>query len=82
MAQALDGNLALKTVRNIYLVLNKALKKAQSQGLIRQNPCGEAEMPSYDTPQKVMRPLKDAEVTQFLKLIAAPLAIQGLRQGI
>ena len=63
-------NLALKTVKNIYLVLNKALKKAQSQGLIRQNPCGEAEIPSYDTPQKEMRPLKDAEVTQFLKLIA------------
>ena len=63
-------NLALKTVKNIYLVLNKALKKAQSQGLIRQNPCDEAEIPSYDTPQKEMRPLKDAEVTQFLKLIA------------
>ena len=63
-------NLAQKTVKNIYLVLNKALKKAQSQGLIRQNPCGEAEIPSYDTPQKEMRPLKDAEVAQFLKQIA------------
>lgn len=63
-------NLAQKTVKNIYLVLNKALKKAQSQGLIRQNPCGEAEIPSYDTPQKEMRPLKDEEVAQFLKQIA------------
>ena len=63
-------NLAQKTVKNIYLVLNKALKKAQSQGLIRQNPCGEAEIPSYDTPQKEMRPLKDAEVARFLKQIS------------
>ena len=63
-------NLAQKTLKNIYLVLNKALKKAQSQGLIRQNPCGEAEIPSYETPQKEMRPLKDAEVAQFLKLIS------------
>ena len=62
-------NLAQKTVKNIYLVLNKALKKAQSQGLIRQNPCGEAEIPSYDTPLKEMRPLKDAEVARFLKQI-------------
>ncbi|MBR3015690.1 MAG: site-specific integrase [Clostridia bacterium] len=52
------------------LVLNKALKKAQSQGLIRQNPCGEAEIPSYDTPQKEMRPLKYAEVSRFLKQIS------------
>ena len=57
-------------MKNIYLVLNKALKKAQSQGLLRQNPCGEAEIPSYDTPQKEMRPLKDAEVAQFLQQIA------------
>ena len=32
-------HLALKSVKNIYLILNKALNKAQSQGLIRQNPC-------------------------------------------
>jgi len=63
-------NLSLKSVKNIYLVLNKAMKKAQSQGLIRQNPCSEAEIPSYETPQKEMRPLKDAEVAQFLKLIS------------
>ena len=49
--------------------MNKALKKAQSQGLIRQNPCDEAEIPSYDTPQKEMRPLKDHEIPAFLSAI-------------
>ena len=63
-------HLALKSVKNIYLILNKALNKAQSQGLIRQNPCTEAEIPSYDLPQKEMRPLKDAEVAEFLKRIS------------
>lgn len=61
--------LSLKSVKSIYLVLDKAMSKAQSQGRIKRNPCGEAEIPSYDTPQKEMRPLKDGEVSEFLKRI-------------
>ena len=58
--------LSLKTVKNVYLVLEKAMTKAQSQGLIRQNPCSDAEIPSYDEPPKEMRPLRDGEVSEFL----------------
>lgn len=61
--------LSLKSIKSIYLVLDKAMSKAQSQGLIRRNPCGEAEIPSYDIPQKEMRPLKDGEVSDFLRRI-------------
>ncbi|MCR4885727.1 MAG: site-specific integrase [Clostridiales bacterium] len=61
--------LSLKTVKNIYLILSKAMSKAQTQGLIRNNPCAEVEIPSYDEPQKEMRPLKDGEVSEFLARI-------------
>ena len=61
--------LALKSVKNIYLVLNKALTRAQKDGLLKKNPCTDAEIPSYDAPQKEMRPLKDKEIPAFLKAI-------------
>ncbi len=61
--------LALKTVKNIYLVLNKALTRARKDGLIKQNPCADAEIPSYDAPQKEKRPLKDKEIPAFLEVI-------------
>ena len=64
-----NKGLSEKSLKNIYLVLNKALAKAQSKGLIKVNPCSEAEIPSYEEPRKEMRPLKDTEVPLFLKVI-------------
>ena len=61
--------LSEKSLKNIYLVLNKALAKAQSKGLIKANPCSEAEIPSYEEPKKKMRPLMDKEIPSFLRLI-------------
>lgn len=61
--------LAEKSLKNIYLVLNKAMTKAQKEGLIRKNPCSDVEIPSYEEPQKEMRPLKDSEIGVFLQFI-------------
>ena len=64
-----DKRLSEKSLKNIYLVLNKAMTAAQKTGLIKANPCADAEIPAYENPQKEMRPLKDLEVVQFLKAI-------------
>ena len=69
MCQEKKG-LSEKSLKNIYLVLNKALTRAQKDGLIKKNPCADAEIPAYETPQKEMRPLKDTEVPAFLMLIS------------
>ena len=61
--------LSEKSLKNIYLVLNKALTRAQKDGLIIKNPCVDAEIPSYEEPKKKMRPLKDEEVPLFISLI-------------
>ena len=50
-------------------MLNKALTRAQKDGLLKKNPCTDAEIPSYDAPQKEMRPLKDKEIPAFLEAI-------------
>ena len=57
--------LSQKSLKNIYLVLNKSMSKAQSKGLIKKNPCADAEIPAYEEPKKEMRPLKDSEVPAF-----------------
>lgn len=62
--------LSEKSLKSIYLVLNKAMTRAQKDGLIKKNPCADAEIPAYENPQKEMRPLKDTEVPAFLKLIS------------
>ena len=62
--------LSEKSLKNIYLVLNKALAKSQSKGLIKANPCSGAEIPSYEEFHKEMRPLEDTEIPIFLKAIA------------
>ena len=49
--------------------MDKALTRAQKEGLIKKNPCSDAEIPAYEKPQKEMRPLKDTEVPAFLKAI-------------
>ena len=64
-----NKGLAEKSLKNIYLVLDKAMTRAQKDGLIKKNPCTDAEIPAYETPQKEMRPLKDTEVPAFLKAI-------------
>ena len=64
-----EKGLAEKSLKNIYLVLDKAMTRAQKDGLIKKNPCTDAEIPAYETPQKEMRPLKDSEVPAFLKAI-------------
>ena len=64
-----EKGLSEKSLKNIYLVLNKAMTRAQKDGLIKKNPCTDAEIPSYESPQKEMRPLKDQEVPTFLTKI-------------
>ena len=61
--------LSEKSLKNIYLVLNKALTTAQKEGLIKKNPCSDAGIPVYEEPKKKMRPLKDGEIPAFLRMI-------------
>lgn len=61
--------LSEKSLKNIYLVANKALTKAQKDGLIKANPFADVEIPAYEEPKKKMRPLLDKEVPEFLRLI-------------
>ena len=63
-----DG-LSEKSVKNIRLVLHKALNQAIEDEQIKKNPCDRAKVPSYDDPPKEMRPLKDHEVPMFLQAI-------------
>ena len=64
-----NKGLSEKSLKNIYLVLDKAMTRAQKDGLVKKNPCTDAEIPSYENPQKEMRPLKDTEIPVFLKAI-------------
>ena len=64
-----EKGLSQKSLKNIYLVLNKAMALAQTQGLVRANPCAQAEVPSYEEPPKEMRPLTNKEVQIFLSHI-------------
>ena len=61
--------LSEKSVKNIRLVLHKALEQAIEDEQIKKNPCDRAKVPSYDDPPKEMRPLKDKEVSAFLNAI-------------
>ena len=61
--------LSEKSVKNIRLVLHKALEQAIEDEQIKKNPCDRAKVPSYDDPPKEMRPLKDNEVSAFLNAI-------------
>lgn len=61
--------LSEKSLKNIYLVANKALTRAQKDGLIKANPFADVEIPAYEEPKKKMRPLMDNEVPEFLHLI-------------
>ncbi|MBR6184880.1 MAG: site-specific integrase [Clostridia bacterium] len=61
--------LSEKSLKNIYLVVNKSLTKAQKDGLIKANPFADVEIPAYEEPKKKMRPLMDNEVPEFLHLI-------------
>ena len=63
-----DG-LSEKSVKNIRLVLHKALEQAIEDEQIKKNPCDRAKVPSYDDQPKEMRPLKDHEVPMFLQAI-------------
>ena len=63
------NGLSEKSVKNIRLVLHKALEKAVEDEQIKKNPCDKAKVPSYDEPPKEMRPLKDNEVPMFLQAI-------------
>ena len=63
-----DG-LSEKSVKNIRLVLHKALEQAIEDDQLKKNPCDRAKVPSYDDPPTEMRPLKDNEVPLFLKAI-------------
>lgn len=61
--------LSEKSVKNIRLVLHKALEKAVEDEQLKKNPCDKAKVPSYDEPPAEMRPLKDKEVSLFLDAI-------------
>ena len=61
--------LSEKSVKNIRLVLHKALENAVEDEQLKKNPCDKAKVPSYDEPPKEMRPLKDYEVPMFLNAI-------------
>ena len=63
------SGLSEKSVKNIRLVLHKALEQAVEDEQIKKNPCDKAKVPSYDEPPKEMRPLKDHEVPMFLQAI-------------
>ena len=63
------SGLSEKSVKNIRLVLHKALEQAVEDEQIKKNPCDKAKVPSYDEPPKEMRPLKDNEVSAFLNAI-------------
>ena len=62
-------HLSEKSLRNIYLVINKALNRAQKDGLLKTNPFADVEIPAYENPKKKMRPLMDKEISTFLRLI-------------
>ena len=64
----IDG-LSEKSVKNIRLVLHKALDQAIEDDQLKKNPCDRAKVPSYDDPPTKRRPLKDNEVPLFLKAI-------------
>ena len=61
--------LSEKSVKNIRLVLHKALDQAIEDDRLKKNPCDRAKVPSYDEPPAEMRPLKDNEVPLFLNAI-------------
>ena len=61
--------LSEKSVKNIRLVLHKALEQAVEDEQIKRNPCDRAKVPTYDDPPKEMRPLKDTEIQVFLDVI-------------
>lgn len=83
------NGLSEKSVKNIRLVLHKALEKAVEDEQIKKNPCDKAKVPSYDEPPKEMRPLQDYEFPAFLNAIAGhplePLfyvaAFTGMRES-
>ena len=83
------NGLSEKSVKNIRLVLHKALEKAVEDEQIKKNPCDKAKVPSYDEPPKEMRPLQDYELPAFLNAIAGhplePLfyvaAFTGMRES-
>lgn len=83
------NGLSEKSVKNIRLVLHKALEKAVEDEQIKKNPCDKAKVPSYDEPLKEMRPLQDYEFPAFLNAIAGhplePLfyiaAFTGMRES-
>lgn len=62
--------LSEKSIKNIRLVLHKALEQAVEDEQIKKNPCTKARVPSYEGTAKEMRPLKDSEVPLFLKAIS------------
>lgn len=61
--------LSEKSVKNIRLVLHKALDQAIEDDQLKKNPCDRAKVPSYDDPPTEMRPLKDNEMPMFLQAI-------------
>lgn len=83
----LDKGLSPKTVKNIGAVLHKGFSVAVKQGIISNNPCQSAELPSMK--QHEIKPLTDADIPKFLKAIEAdPMEnafalclFAGLREG-
>jgi integrase len=58
------GQLAPKTVRNVYAVLHRALAEASSLGYISSNPASKAKAPAANSPE--MRTWSREEVRAFL----------------
>ena len=67
-----DGPLAPKTVRNVHLMLHRALEDAVREGRIRRNPAGAAKPPSArkaQRPPAAMRTWTREEAQRFLRYV-------------
>lgn len=68
------GGLSDKSIRNLFSMLNAALKQAVGNGLLLRNPCDYVQLPQVK--QKEIQPLSDTEIANLLA------ATKGERYGI
>ena len=82
-----EKGLSPKTIKNIHVVLHRALEQAQKMGYLRNNPLMAVTLPRIE--KKQIKPLEDDELCAFLKeirgdpyeLVYFVTVFTGLRQG-
>lgn len=85
--QLSEEGLAPKSVKNLYLILNGAMKKAKKLNMIDHNPCDDIDLPTieryeaevYDT-QEIQQCLNAAKGTDMYLIAVLELSL-GLRRG-